>query len=211
MTWYSNDQRTRNQIDYVLVRARWASSVLDCRSYRGADTGSANNSDHVLLRAAVRLRLKVNHSCQRPDRFDVSKLKTAAGAAFRIELRNRFEALRDIVDPDPETEWAALKAAARESALKHLGHTRRRRKDWLTGPTLMLADQAKQARISKAPNYREVRRQASQAIRRDLNARWETFATATEQAAANGDSRKPFKLVKEASCQKPPICESPLD
>ncbi len=91
-TWYSNDQRTKNQIDYVLVRARWASSVLDCRSYRGADTGSANNSDHVLLRAAVRLRLKANHACQRSDRFDVSKLKTAAGPAFQIELRNRFEA-----------------------------------------------------------------------------------------------------------------------
>ncbi len=46
VTWYSNDQRTRNQIDYVLVRARWASSVLDCRAYRGVDTDSANNSDY---------------------------------------------------------------------------------------------------------------------------------------------------------------------
>ncbi len=75
----------------------------------------------------------------------------------------------------------------------------------------MQADQAKQARVSKALNFREVRRQASQAIRRDLNARWETFATATEQAAANGDSRKLFEQVKEASCQKSPTCETMLD
>ncbi len=113
VTWYSNGQTTRNQIDFVLVRARWTSSVLDCRRYRGTDTGSANNSDHVLLHAMVRLRLKVNHACQRLDRFDVSKLKTAVGAAFQIELRTRFEALSGIVGLDPETEWAAIKVAAR--------------------------------------------------------------------------------------------------
>ncbi len=104
VTWYSNDQRTRNQIDYVLVLARWASSVLDCRAYRGADTGSANNSDRILLRATLRLRLKANRACQLPGRFDVSKLKTAAGAEFRIELRYRFEALSPDPDPNPEME-----------------------------------------------------------------------------------------------------------
>ncbi len=48
-------------------------------------------------------------------------------------------------------------------------------------------------------------------IPRDLNARWEAFATATEQTAANGDSRKLFKLMKEGSCQKPQICETLQD
>ncbi len=102
------------QIHYVLVRDRWASSVLDCRAYRGADTGSANNFDHVLLRATLRLRLKTNRACQRPDRFDVSKLKTAAGAEFRSELRNQCEALSQYPDPNPEMEWTALNAVARD-------------------------------------------------------------------------------------------------
>ncbi len=32
VTWLSNDGRTRNQIDHMLVRSRWASSVIDCRA-----------------------------------------------------------------------------------------------------------------------------------------------------------------------------------
>ncbi len=75
----------------------------------------------------------------------------------------------------------------------------------------MLIDSAKHALVSKAPNCRKIRRLASQAIWCDLNARWKAFATATEQAAANGNSRKLFKLMKGASCQKPPICETLLD
>ncbi len=92
--------------------------------------------------------------------------------------------------------WTALKEAAREAALTDLGRTRSRRKDWMTGQTRTLADQARQARISKAPNYRQIRRQATEAIRRELNSRGESLATATERAAANGDARKLFQLVR---------------
>ncbi|CAI9726958.1 Hypothetical predicted protein [Octopus vulgaris] len=35
ITWRSNDGRTANQIDYILVRSRWASSVMDSRAFRG--------------------------------------------------------------------------------------------------------------------------------------------------------------------------------
>ncbi len=92
----SNDGRTRNQIDHVLVRARWASSVLDCRSYRGEDTGSAHNTDHALVHASIRLRLKANRQCQRPLRIDTTKIRTAAGHGFRHQLQNRFAQLTEV-------------------------------------------------------------------------------------------------------------------
>ncbi len=102
VTWYSNDQRTRNQIDYVLVRARWASSFMDCRAYKGAVTSSLNNSDHALLRAAFRIRLKAHRPRPIPARFDVSKLKTSAADAFKLELRNRFADLSDFRDSEAQ-------------------------------------------------------------------------------------------------------------
>ncbi len=75
----------------MLVRARWASFVLDCRSYRGADTGGAHNTDHALVRASGRLRLKANRQCQRPLRIDATKIRTAAaGNGFRFQLQYRF-------------------------------------------------------------------------------------------------------------------------
>jgi len=36
-TWTSPDGKTHNQIDHVLVGRSWHSSVLDVRSFRGAD------------------------------------------------------------------------------------------------------------------------------------------------------------------------------
>ena len=54
-TWTSPDGKTHNQIDHVLIDRRWHSSILDVRSFRGADC----DTDHYLVIAKVRERLAV--------------------------------------------------------------------------------------------------------------------------------------------------------
>ncbi len=61
VTWFGNDKRIRNEIDLMLVRSRWASSVIDCRVCNGAQAGSEEGSDHAMVRARVRLRMKAAH------------------------------------------------------------------------------------------------------------------------------------------------------
>ena len=49
-TWTSPDGKTHNLIDHILIDRRWQSSVLEVRSFRGADC----DTDHYLVIAKVR-------------------------------------------------------------------------------------------------------------------------------------------------------------
>lgn len=46
-TWISNDGRTINQIDHILVNAKPGSNIVNVRSLRGLDA----DSDHFLVTA----------------------------------------------------------------------------------------------------------------------------------------------------------------
>jgi hypothetical protein len=49
-TWASPDGKTRNKIDHISIDRRWHSSVLDVRSFRGADC----DTDHCLVVVKVK-------------------------------------------------------------------------------------------------------------------------------------------------------------
>jgi len=53
--WASPDGKTHNQNDHILIDRRWHSTVLDVRSFRGADC----DADHYLVAAKVKERLAV--------------------------------------------------------------------------------------------------------------------------------------------------------
>ena len=52
-TWTSPDGNTWNQIDYISIAQRWKTSLMNCRTYPGADC----DIDHQLLVATVKVRL----------------------------------------------------------------------------------------------------------------------------------------------------------
>jgi len=72
-TWTSPDGKARNQIDHIMIDRRWYSSVLDVRSFRGADC----DTDHYVVVAEVKERFTVSkHAAQEFDgeRFNLRKV-----------------------------------------------------------------------------------------------------------------------------------------
>ena len=66
-TWTSPDGKIHNQIDHILINRRQYLSILDVRSFRGADF----DTDHYLVDAKVRERLAA--SKQAAEKFDVER------------------------------------------------------------------------------------------------------------------------------------------
>ena len=95
-TWTSPDSQYRNQVEYVICSQRWRSSIQSAKTRPGADCGS----DHELLIAKFRLKLKKVGKTTRPFRYDLNQIPYS----YTVEVRNRFKGL-DLIDRVLEELW----------------------------------------------------------------------------------------------------------
>ena len=88
-TWTSPDGQHWNQTDYILCSQRWRSSIQSAKTRLGADCGS----DHELLIAKFRLKLKKVEKTTRPFRYDLNQIPYD----YAVYVRNRFKGL-DLIE-----------------------------------------------------------------------------------------------------------------
>ena len=88
-TWTTPDGQYQNQTDYILCSQRWRSSIQSAKTRLRADCGS----DHELLIAKFRLKLKTVGKTTRPFRYDLNQIPYD----YTVEVRNRFKAL-DLIE-----------------------------------------------------------------------------------------------------------------
>ena len=79
------------------------------RTRLGADCGS----DHELLIAKFRLKLKKVGKTNRPSRYDLNQISYD----YTVEMTNRFKGL-DLIDRLPEELWMEVRDIVQEAVIK---------------------------------------------------------------------------------------------
>ena len=108
-TWTSPDGQYQNQIYYILCSQRWRSSIQSAKTRLEADCGS----DHELLIAKFRLKLKKVGKTTRPFRYDLNQIPYE----YTVEVRNRFKGL-DLIDRVPDELRMEVHDIVQETGIK---------------------------------------------------------------------------------------------
>ena len=95
--------------DYILYSQRWRSSIQSAKTSPGVDCGS----DHGLLIAKFRLKLKKVGKTTRPFRYNLNQIPYD----YTVETRNRFKGL-DLTDRVPDELWMWFCDIVQETGIK---------------------------------------------------------------------------------------------
>ena len=104
-----SDGQYWNQIEYIICNQRWRSSIQSAKTRQGDDCGS----DHELLIAKFRLKLKKVGKTTRPFKYDLNKIPDD----YTVEVRNRFKGL-DLIDRVPDELWTEVHDILQEVVIK---------------------------------------------------------------------------------------------
>ena len=107
--WTSPNGQHQNQTDYILCSQRSRSSIQSAKTRPGADCGS----DHELLIAKFRLKLKKVGKTTRPFRYDLNQILYD----YTVEVTNRFKQL-DLIDRVPKELWTEVCDIVQEAVIK---------------------------------------------------------------------------------------------
>ena len=104
----------------------------------GADCGS----DHELLIAKFRLKLKKVGKTTRPFRYNINQIPYDC----TVEVRNKFKGL-DLIDIVPEELWTEVRDIVQETGIKTIPMKKKFKKaKWLSGKALQKAVKRREAK-----------------------------------------------------------------
>ena len=189
-TWSSPGDRTRNQIDFIIVQKRWRSTLQNVRTRPSAECGS----DHQLLVAKLKVRLKAKRGNVLPTRYDVDNIPVQ----YTVEVKNKFEQLMKVNEEEetPSELWEDMREAVKDTAKKYIPKKKKRKQPWISQQTLDLADKRKEAKVAgDQDERRRLSKEVSKSVKEDKRIFIEGKCQMME--SCKGDSKIAFGIAKE--------------
>ena len=165
------------------------SSLQSAKTRLGADCGS----DHELLIAKFRPKLKKVEKTARPFRYDLNQIPYD----YTVEVRNRFKGL-DLIDRVPDELWNEVCDIVQETGIKTIPMEKKCKKaKQLSGEALQIAVK-RRAVTSKGEKERYKHLNAEfQIARRDKKAFFSDQCKEIEENNRMGKTRDLFKKIRD--------------
>ena len=196
-SWYCNTGVVAKEIDHVLVDGRWR-LLQNCRVFRSAQF---LNTDHRMVVATLRLRLKSKRLPKSQPKLDVGSLGSEVVAReFADGLRDRLGELP--AGDDPEVMWNDFKTAVLSTASERLGKRRSARRSFVSKSTLDLVEKSRRARLDGDPAARELRRRTVRALRADKEEYVRSVCGRVESHLCTSDSRPAYNAIRALRSSK---------
>ena len=187
-TWTSPDAQYQNQIDYILCSQRWRSPIQSAKTRLGADCGS----DHELLIAKFRLKLKKVGKATRPFRYDLNQFLYY----YTVEVTNRFKRL-DLIDRVPEELWMEVHDIIQEAVIKTKKNKCKKAK-WLTEKGLQIAVKRRDEKCKgEKERYTHLNAEFQRIARRDKKVFLSDQCEEIEENNRMGKTRDLFKKIRD--------------
>ena len=189
-TWTSPDGQYQNQTDYILCSQRWRNFILSVKTRPGADCGS----DHELLIAIFRLKLKKVGKTTRPFRYDLNQIPYN----YTMEVTNRFKGL-DLIDRVPEDLWTEFCDIVQEAVIKTIPKKKKCKKaKWLSEEALQIAEKRREVKVKgEKERYSHLNAEFQRIARRDKKAFLSDQCKEIEENNRMGKTRDLFRKIRD--------------
>ena len=186
----SPDGQHQNQIDYILCSQRWRSSTQSAKTRLGSDCGS----DHELLIAKCRLKLKKVGKTTRPFRYDLNHIPYD----YMVEVKNRFKGL-DLIDRMLDELWTEVRDIVQETGIKTILMEKKCKKaKWLSGEALQIAVKRREVKSKgEKERYKHLNAEFQRIARRDKKAFFSDQCKKIEENNRMGKTRDLFKKIRD--------------
>ena len=169
---------------------RWRSSIQPAKTRPGADCGS----DHKLLIAKFRLKLKKVGKTTRPFRYDQNQIPYD----YTVEVRNRFKGL-DLID----SAWWTIGGSCtgdivQETGVKKIPTEKKCKKaKWLSEEALQIAVKWREVKSKgEKESYSHLNAEFQRIVRRDKKAFLSDQCKEIEENNRMGNTRYLFKKIR---------------
>ena len=154
----------------------------------GADCGS----DHELLIAKFRLKVKKVGKITRPFRFDLNQIPYD----YTVEVGNRFKGL-DLIDRVPDELWNEARDIVQETGIKTIPMEKKCQKaKWLSGEALQIAVKRREAKSKgEKERYKHLNAEFQGIAKSDKKAFLSDQCKEIEENNRMGKTRDHFKKI----------------